>query len=128
VSFGRADHDDLGRMAGHLATDTAGALGRRREISARRRAAQRELEAAEQRLADAEERAGHAVGFAEVSATVEASAATARRWSFLIIGESPLAGRREAGLIPDESRLRTVGEGSRHVDGVACVGVWVLVR
>jgi uncharacterized protein (TIGR02231 family) len=76
VSFGRADHDDLSQMAGHLATDTAGALGRRREISARRRAAQRELEAAEQRLADAEERAGHAVAFAEVSATVEASAAT----------------------------------------------------
>ena len=75
VSFGRADQDDLARMAGHLATDTAGALGRRREISARRRAAQRELEAAEQRLAEAEERSGHAVAFAEVSATVEANAA-----------------------------------------------------
>ena len=76
VSFGRAGHDDLARMAGHLATDTAGALGRRRDISARRRAAHRELEAAEQRLADAEGRAGHSVAFAEVTATVEASAAT----------------------------------------------------
>ena len=76
VSFGRAGHDDLARMAGHLSDDTAGALGRRREISVRRRAARRELEAAEQRLEAAEERAGHPVAFAEVSATLEASAAT----------------------------------------------------
>jgi uncharacterized protein (TIGR02231 family) len=76
VGFGRSDHDDLAQMAGHLATDTASALKHRREISARRRAAQRELEAAEQRLADAEERAGHSVPAAEVTATVEASAAT----------------------------------------------------
>jgi uncharacterized protein (TIGR02231 family) len=76
VSFGRASHDDLARMAGHLSGDTAGALGRRREIGARRRAATRELEAAEQRLADAESRAGLAVALAEVSATLEASAAT----------------------------------------------------
>jgi uncharacterized protein (TIGR02231 family) len=76
AGFGRADHDDLTRMAGHLATDTASALGHRREISARRRAAHRELEAAEQRLADTEERAGHSVAFAEVTATVEATAAT----------------------------------------------------
>jgi uncharacterized protein (TIGR02231 family) len=76
VSFGRAGHDDLARMAGHLSADTAGALGRRREIGARRRAASRELEAAEQRLADAESRADDAVAFAEVSATLEASAAT----------------------------------------------------
>ena len=76
VSFGRASHDDLARMAGHLSADTAGALDRRREIGARRRAASRELEAAEQRLADAEFRADDAVAFAEVSATLEASAAT----------------------------------------------------
>ena len=76
LSFGRAAHDDLVRMAGHLATETASALGRRRDISARRRAVHRELEAAEQRLADAENRAGHSVAFAEVTATVEASAAT----------------------------------------------------
>jgi hypothetical protein len=43
VSFGRAGHDDLAQMAGHLSADTASALGRRREISARRRAARREL-------------------------------------------------------------------------------------
>ena len=49
VGSGRADHDDLAVMAGHLSADTLGALARRREISGRRRAAQRELEAAEQR-------------------------------------------------------------------------------
>jgi uncharacterized protein (TIGR02231 family) len=76
VSFGRADHDDLAQMAGHLSADTASALGRRREISARRRAAHRELEAAEQRLAATEKRAGHSAAFAEVTATLEASAAT----------------------------------------------------
>ena len=76
LSFGRADHDDLGRMADHLGAGTASTLEHRREISARRRAAQRELEAAEQRLADAESQAGHAGAFIEVSATLEASAAT----------------------------------------------------
>ena len=75
VSFRRADHDDLAQMAGHLSADTANALGCRREISARRRAALRELDAAEQRLAAAEERAGQSVAFVEVSATLEASAA-----------------------------------------------------
>jgi uncharacterized protein (TIGR02231 family) len=77
VSFGRADHDDLARMAGLLSADTGGALGRRREISARRRAAQRELEAAEQRLAAAENRAGGAVAVTEVSAILEAGDAAA---------------------------------------------------
>jgi len=76
VSFGRADHDDLARMAGHLSADTGGALSRRREIGVRKRAARRELEAAEQRLAAAEGRAGGAVPVTEVSVTVEASAAT----------------------------------------------------
>jgi len=76
LSFGRAGHDDLAQMAGHLSADTAGTLGRRREIGERRRAARRELEAAEERLAEAEQRVGYAVAFAEVSATLEASAAT----------------------------------------------------
>ena len=76
LSFGRAGHDDLAQMAGHLSADTAGALDRRREIGGRRRAARRELEAAEERLAEAEQRVGSAVAFAEVSATLEASAAT----------------------------------------------------
>jgi uncharacterized protein (TIGR02231 family) len=76
VSFGRAGHGDLAQMAGHLSVDTAVALGRRREIGARKRAARRELEAAQQRLDAAEERVGQAVAFAEVSATLEASAAT----------------------------------------------------
>ncbi|MDQ2810824.1 MAG: DUF4139 domain-containing protein [Actinomycetota bacterium] len=76
VSFGRADHDDLFRMAGLLFADTASTLERRRDIRARRRAAQRELEAAEQRLAAAEQRVHHLVEFVEVSATLEASEAT----------------------------------------------------
>jgi uncharacterized protein (TIGR02231 family) len=76
VSFGRGDHDDLARMAGHLSADTSGALARRREISARRRAARRELEAAERRLEDAERSTGATVAETEVSATLEASAAT----------------------------------------------------
>jgi uncharacterized protein (TIGR02231 family) len=76
LSFGRAGHDDLAQMAGHLSADTAGTLSRRRDIGERRRAARRELEAAEERLAEAEERVGYAVAFAEVSATLEASAAT----------------------------------------------------
>jgi uncharacterized protein (TIGR02231 family) len=75
VSFGRGDHDDLARMAGHLSADTSGALARRREISARRRAARRELEAAEQRLEDAQRHAGAPVAATEVTATLEASAA-----------------------------------------------------
>ncbi len=76
VSFGRADHADLARMAGHIRADTASALARRRDIHARRRAADREREAAEQRLAAGEKRAGRSVAFAEVSATLEAGAAT----------------------------------------------------
>ncbi len=76
VSFGRAGHDDLAQMAGHLSADTAQTLGRRREISARRRVARRELEAAEARLVTAEKGAGHGVAFTEVSATLEAGAAT----------------------------------------------------
>jgi uncharacterized protein (TIGR02231 family) len=76
VSFGRASNDDLSRMAGHLSDGTASALGSRRDVAARRRAAQRELEAAEQRLAAAEQRAGRPVEFVEVSAVLEASAAS----------------------------------------------------
>jgi len=76
VGFGRASHDDLAGMAGHLAADTAGALGRRREIGARRREAQRELEAAEERLAAAEKRSDRSVAVLAVAATLEASAAT----------------------------------------------------
>jgi len=75
VSFGRAGHDELAGMAGHLSADTADALGRRRDIAARRRAAQRELDAAEQRLKDTEKRAGRSVAYTEVAATLEAGAA-----------------------------------------------------
>jgi uncharacterized protein (TIGR02231 family) len=77
MSFGRGDHDDLARMAGHLSADTSGALGHRREIAARKRVARRELEAAEQRLEAAESRGNRPVEVTEVSATLEASAQTA---------------------------------------------------
>lgn len=74
VGFGRAGQDDLTQMADHLSAATAGALGRRRDIGARRSAATRELQAAEQRLADAERRAGPAA-FLNIAATLEATAA-----------------------------------------------------
>ncbi len=77
VSFGRAGHDDLTGMAGHLSADTAAALGRRRDIGGRRRAARRELEAAERRLGEAEQRAGQTTPFSEVAATLEAVSAEA---------------------------------------------------
>jgi uncharacterized protein (TIGR02231 family) len=76
LSFGRAGHGELDRMAGHLSASTADTLARRRDIAARRRAAQRELDAAERRLAAAEERADQTVAFTEVSVTLEAAAAT----------------------------------------------------
>lgn len=76
VGFGRADHDALAQMAGHLAGDTSDALARRRDVAARRRMASAELEAAERRLAQAEARAGQAVEIIELTAIVEAGAAT----------------------------------------------------
>ncbi len=75
MGSGRASHDDLAQMAGHLADDTAAALDRRRDIAARRRVAQRELEAAEQRLAAAEKRGRQPIAYADVLATVDAAAA-----------------------------------------------------
>ena len=74
VGFGRASHDDLAQMAGHLSADTGDALGRRRDIAARSRTAHRELEAAEQRLDEAEQRAGQPVAFTDVSALLEVDA------------------------------------------------------
>lgn len=74
VGFGRASHDDLAQMAGHLSADTGDALGRRRDIAARSRTARRELEAAEQRLDEAEQRAGQPAAFTDVSALLEADA------------------------------------------------------
>jgi len=76
LSFGRAGYDELAGMAGHLSASTANALGRRREIAARKRAAQRELDAALERLAGAEQRSAPAV-FSEVVVVLEAAAATA---------------------------------------------------
>jgi uncharacterized protein (TIGR02231 family) len=75
VGFGRAGQGELDQMSDHLANSTASALESRRDISARRRVAQRELEAAERRLAVAEKQAG-AGEFTEVSASIEATAAT----------------------------------------------------
>ena len=76
VGFGRASHDDLAQMAGHLSADTADALGRRRDIAARSRAARRELEAAERRLEEAESRAGQPAAYTDVSAILEGGAET----------------------------------------------------
>jgi len=76
VSGGRAGYEELSRMAGHLTDGTASALRRRREISARLRAARRELDAAEQRLAAAERGQGRAEQYCEVSVAIEATAAT----------------------------------------------------
>ena len=76
VGFGRASHDDLAQMAGHLSADTGDALGRRRDIAARSRAARRELEAAERRLDEAEQRAGQPAAYTDVSAILEADAVT----------------------------------------------------
>lgn len=75
VSFGRAGHDELDQMAAHLSASTASALTRRRELSARKRAATRELEAAERRLAGLQ-RKSSPPRYLEVSAVVDASAAT----------------------------------------------------
>src|SRR5690242_14806981 len=71
VGFGRASHDDLAQMAGHLSADTADALGRRRDIAVRSRVARRELEAAERRLEEAESRAGQPAAYTDVSAILE---------------------------------------------------------
>ena len=76
VGFGRASHDDLAQMAGHLSADTGDALGRRRDIAARSRAARRELEAAERRLDEAEQRSGQPAAYTDVSAILEAGAAS----------------------------------------------------
>ena len=78
VGFGRAGHDDLAQMAGHLSADTADALGRRRDIATRSRAARLELEAAERRLEEAEQLAGLPAAYTEVSAILEADAAAQR--------------------------------------------------
>ena len=75
VSNGRAGYDELAGMAGHLSASTATALGKRREIAARKRDAQRELDAAVSRLAGAE-RPGEPVVFTEVSVLLEAAKAT----------------------------------------------------
>jgi uncharacterized protein (TIGR02231 family) len=74
VGFGRAGHDDLAQMAGHLSADTADALAGRRDIAARSRDARRELEAAERRLEEAEQRAGQPAAYTDVSAILEADA------------------------------------------------------
>ncbi|HEY1823112.1 MAG TPA: mucoidy inhibitor MuiA family protein [Trebonia sp.] len=74
LSSGRAGYDELAGMAGHLSASTATALGRRREIAARKRDAQRELNAAVERLAGAEQ-PGQPVIFTEVLVLLDAAAA-----------------------------------------------------
>jgi uncharacterized protein (TIGR02231 family) len=76
VSSGRAGYDELSGMAGHLSASTANALARRREITARKRAAERELEAAVQRLNEGAGEAKRASVSIEVSVDLEARTAT----------------------------------------------------
>lgn len=75
VGAGRADYEELSKMAGHLSASTEHALARRREIAGRKRAAHRELEAAKKRLAGTEQWAKRPEEYAEVIATIEADAA-----------------------------------------------------
>ena len=76
LGSGRVGYDELAGMAGHLSASTATALGRRREIAARKRVAQRELDAALERLAGAEQ-PGQPATFTEVSVLLDASRVTA---------------------------------------------------
>ena len=74
VSFGRAAHDDLARMAGHLATDTATRSAAAKSVPAGPPpTGTRSCRAAPGRRGRP---AASSVAFAEVTATVEASAAT----------------------------------------------------
>ena len=106
VSFGRAGHDELTGMAGHLSADTARRSAAAATSRARRRAARRELEAAERRLDEAEKRAGQPTAFSEVAATLEAARPAGagrgggllpRGRRFLAAAVRPDAGRRAAG-------------------------------
>jgi uncharacterized protein (TIGR02231 family) len=76
VGYGRADHDQLSKMADELAAGTSAALARRRAVAARRRSAERELEAAGLRLAEAESVRATTVAVVEVRATLEVEQAT----------------------------------------------------
>jgi uncharacterized protein (TIGR02231 family) len=76
VGAGRAGYEELSAMAGHLSGSTAAALGRRREVAVRKRAAQRELDAALARLKTAESGPGEPVVSVEVSVQLEAAADT----------------------------------------------------
>jgi uncharacterized protein (TIGR02231 family) len=76
VGMKRAGYDELAQMAGHLTASTANALGRRREIAARKRVAQRELDAATARLAAAERGSGRQAESVEVAVVLEARADT----------------------------------------------------
>jgi uncharacterized protein (TIGR02231 family) len=71
VGFGRAEHSELARMGDELASGTAAALERRRDIASRKRQAKRELEAAERRLAAADSSITEAVELVELRATLE---------------------------------------------------------
>jgi uncharacterized protein (TIGR02231 family) len=76
VGFGRAEHGELARMGDELASGTAAALARRREIAARRRRAEREVDAAERALGAAEAPERLSVTLVAVRATLEVTAPT----------------------------------------------------
>jgi uncharacterized protein (TIGR02231 family) len=76
VGAGRSGYAELSAMAGHLSGSTSAALGRRREIAVRKRAAQRELDAALARLKTAESGPGEPAVSVAVSVLLEAAADT----------------------------------------------------
>ena len=82
MGFGRASHDDLAQMAGHLSADTGDALGRRRDIAARSRATPAgSCEAAERRLDEAEQRVSQPAAYTDVSAILVGRRGPRLRWS-----------------------------------------------
>jgi uncharacterized protein (TIGR02231 family) len=76
VGYGRADHDQLTRMADELAGGTAAALTSRRSIAGRRRTAKRDLDAAERRLAEAESAGATTAAVVEIGTTLEVAEGT----------------------------------------------------
>jgi uncharacterized protein (TIGR02231 family) len=75
VGFGRAERAELVGVSDELAGQTGAALGRQREIAARRRVAERELEVAEERLASGRLPPAPTV-VVEVHATLDVTEAT----------------------------------------------------
>jgi uncharacterized protein (TIGR02231 family) len=105
VGVGRVGYDELSGMAGHLSASTAGTLGRRRDIAARKRVAKRELDVARERLNAAETELDQPVVSVAVSVVLEAAADTAAEFdlTYHVAGAS---WRPLYDLVLDGERLR----------------------